>query len=776
MSGGAGKVYFVLYLAVVLELLIIIVERDEAEEHLLKKQKESMKIVESILSQLQSGAGTEGINTRPQDEITLPPPGVNIKEVMGADLKSWRKYIVEVGITDVSNDLKRIEGESEKDYNERLKKLVELANVAEIEYQIFYSPSENPDNAPLFPSDEEISKQYKDFENFQPGQTVQSSDGEIWEFLSKRKLVLDVDQTYNSLDLRNITPAAIQPKYPKEKITFVGPSFCPKEVPEDSVFCYSEQETLKEYYQSGKHEIKKRAFLVHFQPPDKKGWYKLRFSSRTNRILGVRADIKPQLIDKETKINIGTVQLTVEALEKVKKELKNKLEKFDLPSEDLLIEKGDLEAFDKKLAAAKEHANREEDAVELRGKIELYGYIVKLLAPGQSRNFKQNRGAIEFNVRVITPKPQIAEPVISAPEVVYTFDKIEAAFEFQISPYQGGNNRVFGRVLDVNKNVVAKLNLTPLDQIAGLNWPKPTPGGKQDWKAILDQTLPPGIYTIELSHQVVGKTKVENISLEVFETKITNQDEINARLTFLSVYGGKIAFNAIPASGGKIKSNQFRIYLNTDIDQQKPPIEGLTVEDALEISSNAKKVTTMITWIQPGTNKEITLLPKKTYEIKQKPPDINSRKLNIDASSDDGKKIKIKISNIEILSPIIGTSSESKGKSAIINVKAKNGTINLKGGAYEFSSDPTVETEIDGGSTIVTITAELSGQLDRGEQEISGNITLELQATAVNPINNSISDTRKEPLSIPIKVSIEKKRGGAPGTTKTPVKKPAGKK
>ena len=70
-KGGAGKVYFVLYLAVILELLIIIVERDEAEEGLMKKQKESMRIVESILTQLQSGAGTEGINTRPQDAIVL---------------------------------------------------------------------------------------------------------------------------------------------------------------------------------------------------------------------------------------------------------------------------------------------------------------------------------------------------------------------------------------------------------------------------------------------------------------------------------------------------------------------------------------------------------------------------------------------------------------------------------------------------------------------------------------------------------------------------------
>ena len=44
-KGGAGKVYFVLYLAVILELLIIIVERDEAEEHLIRKQKEAEEIV-----------------------------------------------------------------------------------------------------------------------------------------------------------------------------------------------------------------------------------------------------------------------------------------------------------------------------------------------------------------------------------------------------------------------------------------------------------------------------------------------------------------------------------------------------------------------------------------------------------------------------------------------------------------------------------------------------------------------------------------------------------
>ena len=70
-KGGAGKVYFVLYLAVILELLIIIVERDEAEEHLIRKQKEAEEIVEAVMAQLNTGFGASGVNALPQDEITL---------------------------------------------------------------------------------------------------------------------------------------------------------------------------------------------------------------------------------------------------------------------------------------------------------------------------------------------------------------------------------------------------------------------------------------------------------------------------------------------------------------------------------------------------------------------------------------------------------------------------------------------------------------------------------------------------------------------------------
>jgi|GEM_PF-2183806 len=58
-GGGAGKVYFILYLAVLLELLIIIVERDDAEdalkkekEALLQKEKRIQLIAETIINSL----------------------------------------------------------------------------------------------------------------------------------------------------------------------------------------------------------------------------------------------------------------------------------------------------------------------------------------------------------------------------------------------------------------------------------------------------------------------------------------------------------------------------------------------------------------------------------------------------------------------------------------------------------------------------------------------------------------------------------------------------
>ncbi len=90
-KGGAGKVYFVLYLAVILELLIIFIERDEAEEGLRRQQQQAIEIVQTILSQLQTGSGASGITVNPRDQIVLDPSD---------DTKNARNYVAIVSVGD----------------------------------------------------------------------------------------------------------------------------------------------------------------------------------------------------------------------------------------------------------------------------------------------------------------------------------------------------------------------------------------------------------------------------------------------------------------------------------------------------------------------------------------------------------------------------------------------------------------------------------------------------------------------------------------------------
>ena len=92
-----------------------------------------------------------------------------------------------------------------------------------------------------------------------------------------------------------------------------GPSFVPKQLSEDSAFFYSDDQT-REKAKTELEGLKKRSFVVNFEPPAVKGWYKLRFSSRTNRILGIRADQNYADLKDDATVNIGTDQLTVRDL------------------------------------------------------------------------------------------------------------------------------------------------------------------------------------------------------------------------------------------------------------------------------------------------------------------------------------------------------------------------------------------------------------------------------------------------------------------------------
>lgn len=756
MSKDAGKVYFVLYLAVVLELLIIIVERDEAEDSLNQRQKESMQIVESILSQLQSGAGTEGINTRPQDEITMPPTNANIKELMGADIKSNRKYIVEVGVTDVSAEIARKEGETDKDYTLRVNKLAELANVEEIEYQIFYSSSNDAENCPMFATDEDLKKQKVDFTKLAPNTAIQNQNGESWEFLSCRKLHLDKDAMFNRIDINKIGLASLDPVYPNDKIERNGPTFVPGNMPEDSAFFYSIEKTNSAI---SKGELKKRAFMVNFQPPRKAGWYKLRFSSRTNRILGVRADQKPDEINEDTKVNIGTVQLTVRDLEKVRKELLSRLEKFELPDENVLTKENDLDKFDQLLQKSEELAYKEEDARDIRSKIKLYGYICKLLAPGQSVNFPQNQGAIEFNIHVITPEPQTADPAVVMPTAVRCFDKLAPAFEFTISPYQG-NNSVSGVVKNLDGQVVASVQCRPADANTASNAGGAVAGGKgqkKDYIGIVDKALRPGKYTIEVTHRLNSKVGPGSAELTVFPTGLTDE---NAKLIKMFMenasYGQRLLNNQpiVPTSGGTIRPEEFRIYLTTDdAGSQRGPIYGLQISanDAPLLTPAANNASIKITWKQPYTGQEIDLLPQLTTKINIRAPKINTGEIQ-QSQSNSGNKLRIRISNIYVIAPAIDENTKAK-----VNVSAGQPVVdrNSKDLSMSFDGQPSIRFE--GGSYVMDVSGTVS--LPSGKSSAQGIIEIPVTATASYK-DKSQSTTKK----ISVQVKFESESNGRRGS------------
>lgn len=756
-GGGAGKVYFVLYLAIVLELLIIIVERDEAEEGLMQKQKETMQIVESILSQLQSGAGTEGINTRPQDEITIPPAGIDLKLVMGSDIKSFRKYIVEVGVTDVSTDLKRKEeaGENPNDYIKRLKKLVELSNVEELEYQVYYHPSEEAANPPEFLSEAEMRK--IDMKKINPDDLIDDATG--WRFKSSRLLKFDLEKTYNRvLDpnvLSTLTLESILPQYPPELMVTKGPSFVPKQLSEDSAFFYSDDQT-REKAKTELEGLKKRSFVVNFEPPAVKGWYKLRFSSRTNRILGIRADQNYSELKDDATVNIGTVQLTVRDLKRVLKELQSRFSgTVQLPDSDIIFKDNDVERFDKELRDAIEHAAKQEDAVEMTSKIRLYSYIVKLLAPGLSSDFSQNKGAIEFDIRVITPSPQRAEPTVSMPAGdLASFDAANPIFEFSISPYQGTSNQVSGEVKDSRGSIVARVVAQARDLIPGSGFPTPSIGEKREYLGKIDKQLPEGMYTVEISHSIgATRGKTESKVLTIFKTGLeeTNRNIIDGFFRNYSYYGNYLIMNPIPTSGNKIKADQFRIEFLTDKDNQRLPVRGLNItrENNFYFDANSSRASLRIYWQNPYSDEQIDLY-KNSVDIRQKAPTINTLNMQEVPPSGTEKRVRLRVRNITIIDPEIG----GQGKPQIRVFADKTARCSVEG----YSAGEPVLTQ-EGDSW--TVELELNGALPKDETKVKGTVTFNINAQATNPINGKVSNV--EPKAINLRINFEPERESVPG-------------
>lgn len=331
-KGGAGKVYFVLYLAVILELLIIFIERDEAEEHLRKQQREAIAIVQTILSQLQTGAGVSSVTTRPKDNITL-----NDKEPES----TVRVYDVLVAVGD-SNAVGG--GKSGDDVNELTYKVSHIGD-------------------PNIP-EEELELDTTD--------------------LSDPFFIAQLGEDHGGMfEPRQIKGAG-------------APTGDPT-----AYFQLNEEMTAQE--QAKGRNVK--VFRVNFKPNSGEGWYRLRFESRTNQIMGV-ASSEPR--DEDT-VRIGNVQLTVKQLKSVQKFLEK--------------EGGDDPA-----------AQQVEE------------YINALLDPEEWQKLAVNAGSNAIDVRVVNPDiPPPSAPVarINFPrDEIYWYNGAPFKLPVSVSPSreEGGSS------------------------------------------------------------------------------------------------------------------------------------------------------------------------------------------------------------------------------------------------------------------------------------------------------------------------------------------------
>ncbi len=741
-GGGAGKVYFVLYLAVILELLIIIVERDEAEENLIRRQKETMRIVESILAQLQIGSGTEGISTRPQDEITLQE--VKISE--GPEIKQWRKYFIEVGVTDVAAAAAQLDPESEN-YEEELRKLIRLGNVEELEYEVFYHPSNSPD-PPYFPPDDSLRHVEFTQLNQPVGPVVDKGQ---WRLVFLRKVQLDIDQTK---DWRH----PVYKYYVKEvgSERDFAPDFAVKH---DSVFVYSEQETQRLAQLEG-GRIRKRAFLVYFKPPNKPGWYKLRFVSRTNRILGVTGDVaSPEELPPDFTVNIGTVKLKIKDLRVVQKELQRSLSALNLPGAEELAEgKLSIEDFDKFLEEAKQKVINGEinlgmDPAAVTNKLDLYGYIVKLLTPNASRYFEQNRQSYQIDIRVVKPPITIAEPYVELPEAIYTFDAVPVVFTFASGPFQG-NNYPTGEIVDPATLQTYPLSIEPIDQQATTQptTPGAAKGGKRWYRARTAEPLKPGTYQIRITQTNMGKSTVGETPLEVFETGLEeeNRKEVEFHLRNM-LYGYVLSLHFKPKSGGKIPAKQFKIYARYDNDPQTPPVRGLDLKVPLPAKANTLSL--KLVWEHPFTGEEIDILPELKREIKQEPPYFQLQNISFSQPEQlSGGKVRISARNIDIIMPYIDTA----GKQATIKDVQDLGVQNIQAEVEGFEVDEAIVE--DQGNQKLKVDIILKGKIPSGQRSVSGNVNVTIGARVRNPINGKLSEMGLANITIP--VELEKRRRG----------------
>jgi len=738
-KGGAGKVYFVLYLAVILELLIIIVERDEAEEHLIAKQKESMKIVQSILAQLQTGTGVEGLSTRPQDQIVLKDaawanqPGMNL-------IKEEREYLVEVGVTDVMNDLSKVLQDDHldsKQKEERLRDFVLASNVREIYYQIWHSSDDNK-NITDFPTDAEI------------GDVLEKGSGinEVshgWTLLGYQRATFDqtwLNDAQIPLELTKTVDwfKTAVPRYNLEAPLGDFKSYW-NGMDGKVEFEYDHDTTLAPGTNHFPVSIKVRSFMARFKPAGRTGVYKLHFFSRTNKILGIRRDKNSTSVEAadEEKVNIGTVQLTVKDLRSVIKELDRTMN--DGPTKDLTtkFEAGQISGRAYRDNIDKRVGELQGSSPDLARQAKLYAYISMILSPNQSGELMQNQASMGFTVRVVKPNIPTAEPKIAdLKTVIRVFDKLsKLTLPFQVSPANGtteitkkpGSASISGSGASASaEGSTAKFVTRNLEiPISGNLAPRDEP------------------YVFEVLQKASAKTSEPvQCSVYVYSSKITNFDEVKGALE--ASWGDAIEVVAQTPSGSTIKPDEFIMQFNLGGSSQSQPIRKLAVgsSDNVIVPAGSDKIGLSIAWKDPQSG-EVVELFNEQGEVGLKKPQVLTQDLKVDPIMNNNDP-EFRIRGIVVRPPQI--SADDKADIGDVDAQVTSSTVrDLKTNQVYKVVVVGKPKKISGQEYEVTLKLT-GGKIPLNKGMVKGNVSVSISATAKSQGATSKPRQKVVPISV----------------------------
>ena len=685
-KGGAGKVYFVLYLAVILELLIIIVERDEAEEHLIRKQKEAEEIVEAVMAQLNTGSGSSGVNALPQDEITLLDPRT-IQGVAEKDKpKDERTYQIRVSTVRVKDILGDALPEDPANKRRRIEEIIRLFNVSNLNLVDSVNQSSQVENLTL-----ELKQEW-----------LKAKADEIVRKMGERNTITDVPEFKDGLGfLKAITPDSVDFTSNTDLATF---RFSPALTLAD-----------KNQFEGG---IK--VFEYTFKQKNA-GLYKVMLQSKTNNIIGVTGLDKKNNESEEDVVSIGTIQLTRRQLSKVEARLRSTLG----GSVEALCDRFQTSLdykypqFSADLEAALAKINHEDIGLPSKSDKIRRGELLKnitVLLHGDANQMEQNNPTFQFEINVKKPNIATADPCIA--DLVKS-QRVLSGVRKIVIPLTVNNFR----------NDVPQVTITPSDAtVKVVPMGSGTTGGgglrNQPYELHIEGASTSGErkdYTVKITNLKMCDDSDPTSTISVFPSDLKNKAALETILEKRVTIGKPLRLPIEPSSGGDIPSNQFVLGFTLDGQETKAPGTNPLQIVVPCVPKNMSGLRTEVKWVyRPNGSQyteEVVLFDRTVNQAKQSSPEILIANTS---ESFDNKSMKLVVSGIEVAPPRVDCNVTAQDKDIKVDIKLDKpslgkfqvmGSIEPEGsGRYRIILQlKGPRTKFDGDNVDVTITASIGG-------------------------------------------------------------------